>query len=40
VVSTDLADLCRSDGLEFDEPVHAQLKGFEQPVRAHLVRYA
>jgi class 3 adenylate cyclase len=40
VVSTDLADLCREDGLEFDEPVHAQLKGFEEPVRAHIVRYA
>jgi class 3 adenylate cyclase len=40
VVSTDLAELCRDEGLEFDEPVHAQLKGFEQPVRAHFVRYA
>jgi class 3 adenylate cyclase len=40
LVSTDLADLCRDADIDFDEPVHAQLKGFEQPVRAHLVRYA
>jgi class 3 adenylate cyclase len=40
VVSTDLAELCRDEGIDFDEPVHAQLKGFEQPVRAQLVRYA
>ena len=40
LVSTDLADLCRDEGLDFDEPVHAQLKGFEAPVRAHIVRYA
>jgi class 3 adenylate cyclase len=40
LVSTDLVELCRDDGLDFGEPVHAQLKGFEQPVRAHAVRYA
>jgi class 3 adenylate cyclase len=40
LVSTDLVELCRGDGLDFGEPVHAQLKGFEQPVRAHAVRYA
>ena len=40
LVSTDLADLCRDEGLDFDEPGHAQLKGFEAPVRAHIVRYA
>jgi class 3 adenylate cyclase len=40
LVSTDLFELCRGDGLDFGEPVHAQLKGFEQPVRAHSVRYA
>jgi len=40
LVSSDTYDLCREEGLEFGEPVQAQLKGFEQPVRAHAVRYA
>jgi class 3 adenylate cyclase len=39
VVSGDTYDLCRDAGLRFNDASHAQLKGFEQPVRVHTVVY-
>jgi class 3 adenylate cyclase len=39
IVSGDTFDLCRDAGLRFDDAGHAQLKGFEQPVRVHAVVY-
>jgi class 3 adenylate cyclase len=42
LVSGDTYDWCRNAGasLRFDDAGHAQLKGFEQPVRVHAVLYA
>ena len=39
LVSGDLYELCAGEGLGFDDAGHAQLKGFDQPVRVHAVRY-
>ena len=39
LVSSDTFDYCRDAGLRFDDAGHAQLKGFEQPVRVHAVVY-
>jgi class 3 adenylate cyclase len=39
VVSGDTFDLCQDAGLRFHDAGHAQLKGFEQPVRVHVVVY-
>ena len=42
LVSGELYDACAGEGagLRFDDAGHAHLKGFEQPVRVHLVNYA
>jgi class 3 adenylate cyclase len=40
LVSSELCELCADDDLAFDVGQHAQLKGFEQPVRVHALRYA
>ena len=39
VVSGDLFDLCDGEDLGFEDAGHAQLKGFDQPVRVHTIRY-
>ena len=39
LVSSELCELCAGGDLSFDEGGHAQLKGFEQPVRVHALRY-
>jgi class 3 adenylate cyclase len=39
VVSGETYDLCQDAGLRFHDASHAQLKGFDQPVRVHTVVY-
>ena len=39
MVSGDLFDLCTGEDLGFEDAGHAELKGFDQPVRVHIVRY-
>lgn len=38
LVSSAVAELCLGKGLNFDDAGHAQLKGFDQPMRVHVVR--
>src|SRR4249919_3581456 len=38
IVSGDLYELCQGEDLDFEDASHANLKGFEQPVRVHAVR--
>jgi len=38
LVSAELFELCAGEGIDFEDAAHAQLKGFEQPVRVHAVR--
>ena len=40
MVSGDLFELCDGEDLGFEDAGHAELKGFDQPVRVHTVRYA
>jgi class 3 adenylate cyclase len=39
LVSRVVADLCAGKGFEFDDAGAATLKGFEQPVALHEVRW-
>jgi class 3 adenylate cyclase len=38
LVSGELFELCAGEGLDFEDASHANLKGFEHPVRVHAVR--